>query len=101
MALDNQIGFGGIFASGPGAECANCDELRAEDVRIADVVPLTTTLVNYLETNDWPNGPPTPTRTLKSLRPQHVVPFLKEKLKCRITTVSSSSYYSNAHFLHA
>ena len=39
MAFDNQIGFGGIFASGPGAECANCDELRAEDVRIADVVP--------------------------------------------------------------
>lgn len=88
MLLDNQIGFSGIFTSGAEAECQNCNKQRRMDTRYADVIPLTNMLVGCLETNDWAGGPPEHLRSLASLEPSDVVPFLTKRLEWRITTVS-------------
>ena len=57
-----------------------------------DAIPITPSLVNYLISNNAApeDGPDPSMRTLESLEPKHVVPFLKEHLDWRITDVSSS-----------
>ena len=86
--LDNHIGFSGVFVSSESAHCENCNEQRKADTLYADAIPLTTMLVGCLKSNDWAGGPPDYLKSLDSLEPKDVVPFLTEKLNWRITTVS-------------
>ena len=50
MVRPNEVGFSGIFTTTAEAVCANCDE-RARDFMYEDVVPITSTLVDYLDDN--------------------------------------------------
>ncbi|KAI9789436.1 MAG: hypothetical protein M1835_001679 [Candelina submexicana] len=86
----NEVGFAGIFASSESAPCANCVKQRREGVIYEDAVPLNTSLPDYLQANVQTDGPPMEMRTLESLEPEHVVPFLKKYLHWRITDLASN-----------
>ena len=88
MLLANQVGFSGIFVSRDEARCKNCDDQREKDVYYADVIPLTTILVECLQSYTGPSGLPQHLRVLESLEPEHVVPYLTKNLAWRINTVS-------------
>ena len=51
MARKNEVGFAGIFTSSDDAGCANCEQQRDAGIMYEDVVPITSTLVDYLEAN--------------------------------------------------
>ncbi|KAI9804942.1 MAG: hypothetical protein M1833_006245 [Piccolia ochrophora] len=89
MTAPNQVGFTTVFANNDEAHCANCQTQRDQKLLYADVVPLTTALVAYLKSNEAEQGPPQENRVLESLEPEHVVPFLKERLEWRVVDAAS------------
>ena len=97
MLLQNQIGYSGVFANSSQVECENCDRLKTAGALYADAVPLTLELTKYLEKSENKFGVPEDLRTLQSLEPEHVVPYLKENLQWQITTVSHVIH----HFFHS
>jgi hypothetical protein len=94
LTKKNEVGFTGIFASplADSADCASCQKNRGEDIIIEDVIPLTTQLTNYLDSNPISEGliAQGNIRTIQSLAPEHVVPFLKEHLRWRVTDLTST-----------
>lgn len=92
MTKKNEVGFSGIFASPSESACASCKENRDQDVITEDIVPLTTKLVDYLDSNPISGNliRDGEIKTITSLEPEHVVPFLKEHLQWRmVDTVSN------------
>lgn len=87
----NEVGFTGVFASSKESQCASCKTARDQDVICEDVVPLTTQLTDYLASNPRSQDliAVGNIRTLQSLEPEHVVPFLREHLQWRITDTKS------------
>lgn len=92
MVRKNEVGFSGIFASPLEAECANCDEQRASNFMYEDVVPITSTLVDYLQANPKSRDliRVGEIKTIADLGPESVVPFLREHLQWRITDTSAN-----------
>ncbi len=92
MVRKNEVGFSGIFTTGTEAVCANCDEQRARDYMYEDVVPITSTLVDYLDDNPISKDLIQEGRikTIPNLEPENVEPFLKEHLKWRIVDTASN-----------
>lgn len=94
MINGNQAGFMGIFSRSreAAAHCVNCENGRNHGLIISDMIPLTTHLTNYLQTN--PNNANRITqgqrRYLSSLEPRDVVPFLKDQLRWRMIDLSSN-----------
>jgi hypothetical protein len=86
----SEIGFSAIFASPTGAPCAGCAEQREAGLVYEDAIPITHSLFPYLRSNNSPGGPPQERRTLDSFRPEHVIPFLKDRLEWRITDTASN-----------
>lgn len=69
-------------------ECKNCKVQERAQALYGDVVPLTSELSKYLKGGTNNAGVPDSKRTLASLKPKDVVPFLRDNLKWRITLVS-------------
>ena len=92
MVRKNEVGFSGIFASPLEAECANCNEQRASNFMYEDVVPVTSTLVDYLQANPKSSDliRVGEIKTIEDLGPESVVPFLKEHLQWRIADTSAN-----------
>ena len=92
MTRKNEVGFAGIFTSSNDAECANCEQQRVADIMYEDVVPITFTLVDYLEKNLKSKDLITEgeKKTISDLEPDQVRPFLKEHLKWRIVDLESN-----------
>ena len=86
------MGFSGVFVSEDEAMCTNCEEQREKDTYYADVIPLTTTLVECLQSNDNQSVLPQRLRVLESLEPEHVCPYLTKRLAWRINTVSAPQF---------
>ena len=92
MVRKNEVGFSGIFTSRNDAECANCQQQRDVGFIYEDVVPITSTLVDYLDANPKSKdliqeGEKKP---IRDLEPDEVRPFLKEHLKWRIVDLDSN-----------
>ena len=92
MTKKNEVGFTSVFASTLNSNCESCAVKQEEDILIEDVVPLTTTLYDYLDATD---GSETLIRdgnvkTIRDLGPEQVVPFLKEHLQWRIVDLGST-----------
>ena len=85
----NEVGFTGVFASTRDAPCANCLEQREQGFIYEDAIPVTSSLYEYLVSNTATGGPEMGMRTLESLHPNHVVPFLKKYL-CWVVTNTAS-----------
>ncbi len=92
MVRGNEVGFSGIFTTTAEAVCANCDEQRARNFMYEDVVPITSTLVDYLEDNPISKDliQEGTIKTIPNLEPANVEPFLKEHLKWRIVDTASN-----------
>lgn len=94
MTKDNEVGFTYVFTRGAGNVdgCSNCEEQRAADVTIEDVIPITTTLYNYLDAADGSGNliQSGQYQTIRNLSPEVVVPFLKEQLKWRMVDMTSN-----------
>ena len=92
MVRKNEVGFSGIFTSRAEAACANCDEQRAQDFMYEDVVPITSTLVDYLDDNPISKDliQEGTIKTIPNLEPANVEPFLKEHFKWRIVDTASN-----------
>ena len=88
----NGVGFPGIFTTTAEAVYANFDEQRALDFMYEDAVPITSTLVDYLDNNPISNDliKEGTIRTIPNLEPANVEPFLKEHLKWRIVDTVSN-----------
>ena len=88
----NQVGFSGIFASADRSNCASCAIQRDEDFLYEDVVPLTSKLLDYLtsETSAGDLIRDGEKKTIDSLDPEEVIPFLKEHLQWRVTDTASN-----------
>ncbi|KAF2116017.1 common central domain of tyrosinase-domain-containing protein [Lophiotrema nucula] len=90
----NEVGFTGIFAApqATSTECQSCQKNRADDIVIESVVPLTSYLTDYLDSNLKSAGLITEGqhRSVASLEPNDVVPFLKEQIQWRILDLASS-----------
>lgn len=86
MGRPNEVGFSGVFTTTAEAVCAKCDEQRARDFMYGDVVPITSTLVDYLDGNPISKDQiqERTIKTIPNLEPANVEPFLKEHLKWRI-----------------
>ena len=89
LTKKNEVGYSGIFASDRDAPCANCLEQQEEGVIYQDAVPLTMSLTRHLISYKGSEGPEQNMRTLQSLEPRDVVPFLKQHLKWTITDTAS------------
>ena len=85
----NEVGFSGVFTSPQESSCASCRAHEAADVLSEDVVSLTLYLPDYLASNPVSQGLLTEgtLRTIPNLEPASVVPFLKEQIAWRVTTV--------------
>ena len=92
MTRRNEVGFSGVFTSNVAAECANCDAQRAADIMYEDVIPITSTLVDYLDANPKSDGliRAGDLKTIPNLEPESVVPFLKEHLRWRVVDPESN-----------
>ena len=92
MTRRNEVGFSGVFTSNVAAECANCDAQRAADIMYEDVIPITSTLVDYLKGNLKSDGliRAGDLKTIPDLKPESVVPFLKEHLQWRVVDPESN-----------
>ena len=92
MTRGNEVGFSGIFTSDAAVECTNCERERASDVMYVDVIPITSTLFDYLEKEPKSEGliRDGVIRKIKNMEPSEVVPFLKEHLKWRIVDPASN-----------
>ena len=92
MVRKNEICFSGIFTSKAEAACADCDEQRARDFMYEDVVPITSTLVDYLDDNPISKDliREGTSKNIPNLEPANVEPFLKEHLKWRIVNTASN-----------
>lgn len=92
MVRKNEVGFSGIFASPLEAGCANCDQQRASNFIYEDVVPITSTLIDYLQANPKSKGliREGEIKTIESLGHESVVPFLREHLQWRIADTSAN-----------
>lgn len=94
MTKKNEVGFTGVFTR-PRSDiegCPNCEQQRANDLFVEDVVPMTTLLYDYLESDPHSaelirDGQ---YRTIRDLTPESVVPFLKEQLQWRIIDLSAT-----------
>ena len=92
MVRPNEVGFSGIFITTAEAVCANCDKQRARDFMYEDVVPITSTLVDYLDDNPISKDliQEGTIRTIPNFEPANMKPFLKEHLKWRIVDTASN-----------
>ncbi|KAK4695524.1 hypothetical protein P7C71_g2239, partial [Lecanoromycetidae sp. Uapishka_2] len=93
MTESNQVGYSGIFASSSGAHCDNCNDQRALQTLYEDVIPITSTLVDYLYANPTSDGliRDGETRTIPSLDNEpSVVRFLKEHLQWQVVDTASN-----------
>ena len=92
MTRKNEVGFVGIFTSSNDAGCANCEQQRDAGIMYEDVVPITSTLVDYLEANPKSKNliPEGEKKTIRDLEPDQVKPFLREHLKWRIVDLDSN-----------
>lgn len=95
MTKKNEVGFMGVFARSIAdlQHCGNCQEAQQQDLMCTDVVPLTSYLQDYLETSPRAHEliERGEIKTLKSLEPEHVIPFLGEHLKWRMTDLGSNN----------
>ena len=85
----NEVGYSTIFASQWDAPCANCVHQRQEHLIYEDAIPMTMAMTQYLTSYEGADGPTQNMRTLQSLEPEHVRPFLKKHLHWVVTTTSS------------
>ena len=92
MVRKNEVGFSGIFTSRNDAECANCEQQRDAGLMYEDVVPITSTLVDYLDANPKSKDliQEGEIKTIRDLEPDQVRPFLKEHLQWRIVDLHSN-----------
>tara|TARA_R110002003_G_scaffold2062_2_gene23941 strand:+ start:6178 stop:6666 length:489 start_codon:yes stop_codon:yes gene_type:complete len=90
----NEVGFTAVFAApeAQSAGCQSCQRNREDDVMDEGVVPLTTYLTDYLESNPKSQGliAQGNLRTLRSMERKDVVPFLKEHLQWRMLDLASN-----------
>ncbi|KAK6086913.1 tyrosinase [Seiridium cupressi] len=91
MTKMNEVGFVGVFASPESTQCESCAKNRERDLVYEDTVPLTGKLLDYLASNSNAaslirDGNK---KTIDTLEPDEIIPFLKEHLQWRITDASS------------
>lgn len=91
LTKKNEAVFMGVFATTDRAQCTSCKKNRERDIRVEDVVPLSTYLNDYLTSNPKRGGliAQGQKKTIDSLNPSEVVPFLTEHLKRRMTDLRS------------
>lgn len=75
VLLPTLAGLSHVFAA-PVEGCANCEEQAEEDLIIRNTKPISSLLLDYVEVGQ-----------LASFDPEHVVPFLQERLDWRIVKV--------------
>lgn len=94
MTKKNEVGYTAVFTTSAeqASRCANCLRQRDEDIRLSDVIPLTSILYDYLK--DAPNSEnlirDASLKTIDDMTPESVVPFLKENLRWAIIDASAN-----------
>ncbi|EME77386.1 uncharacterized protein MYCFIDRAFT_83316 [Pseudocercospora fijiensis CIRAD86] len=95
MTKKNEVGFAGIFARSAAdiENCSNCQSQRDNDIVIEDVVPITTILYDYLESEPHSRDliRDGEHQTIRDLTAESVVPFLTEQLHWRIIDLASEA----------
>lgn len=95
MTKKNEVGFMGVFSRSTAdlEHCDNCQRSQQADLMCSDVVPLTSYLQDYLETNPRAHEliEVGQIKTLPDLEAEHVIPFLKEHLQWRMTDLGSQN----------
>jgi len=76
MVTPTLAGLSHVFAA-PVEACDNCGRHEQQAVLVSNTTPITSMLLDYMEIGE-----------LQSLHPEHVKPFLIERLKWRVVTVS-------------
>lgn len=79
------VGLTHILTS-PVESCSNCDEQSREHLVTRNAMFMTSQLHDYVKIYQLQSESDANPEGLESLRPEHVVPFLKERLRWRIIT---------------